>query len=300
MTGRSPRQLISRSPRSTVVSHRGRGARFVALGALATVAIGCAATTEPADPLPVPGPQILAPEGAAMVHRHIDGDSLELEFGNSSVVVEVRLIGINAPELADCNGPAGRDALAALIDGQAIVVSGNDLDAYGRRLVELYVGDLDVNAEMVRSGWALAVHGDGDRLVGNASEAAAAGRGAWDPAAGTCIPRTERIRVVEALANPPGPDEEHLDEELVVLENLGPTAADLEGWILRDESTSNRFTLPDVELAPGARVRVRTGCGTDTADDLYWCSPGPVWSNNGDTALLLGPDGSYVSHLAIG
>ncbi len=278
-----------------------RCARFAVLGALAAVVIACAATSEPGDPSPVPGPQLLAPDGAAMVHRHIDGDSLELEFGGSSVVVvEVRLIGINAPELTDCAGPAARDALAALIDGRAIEVSGTDLDAYGRRLVTLHVGDLDVNAEMVRTGWALAVHGDGDRLAGAANEAAAAGRGAWDPAAGTCIPRAERVRVVEAVANPPGPDEEHLDEELVVLENLGPTAVDLEGWILRDESTSNRFTIPDAELEPGARVRVRTGCGTDTAGDLYWCSRGPVWSNNGDTALLLGPDGSYVSHLPIG
>lgn len=249
---------------------------------------GGAGWTNPVEP---------APTGAAVVSRHIDGDSLEIEVDGQ--IVEVRLIGINAPELADCAGPAASDALAALLDGGPFSVIGEKRDTYGRRLVELVARGVDVNAELVRTGWALAVHGDGNGYVAAAGEAAAAGVGLWARDAGSCRPRPERVVLVDATANPPGPDEERLNEELVVIENQDPAPVDLDGWILRDESTGNRLTLPRFELGPGERVAVHTGCGADGPADIYWCSRGPVWSNGGDTALLLGPDGAYVSHLAI-
>ncbi len=42
-------------------------------------------------------------------------------------------------------------------------------------------------------------------------------------------------------------------------------------------------------------MNVRSGCGTDTATDLYWCNSGSaVWNNDGDTAFLFDPDDSLV------
>ena len=52
----------------------------------------------------------------------------------------------------------------------------------------------------------------------------------------------------------------------------------------------------ELVLEPGAMVTVYTGCGTPTADALYWCQTGSgVWNNGGDTAFLLDPNGNTVA-----
>lgn len=227
----------------------------------------------------------------------IDGDSLRVEIDGE--VVNVRLVGINAPELNDCQGRAAQEALVDIVGDSAVEVSGQDLDRYGRLLGEVRVRDTDVNGEMVRQGWALAIHGSGDRLLGAAAQAASAGLGLWDPTAGDCRQPEGQIEVVDADINPDGPDDGHLNQELVVLANVGESTVDLESWILRDESTGNRLVLPAQELGVGMEVTVHTGCGAATATDIYWCSDNPVWSNGGDTVLILGPGGAYVDHLVV-
>jgi competence protein ComEC len=79
-----------------------------------------------------------------------------------------------------------------------------------------------------------------------------------------------------------------------VIENSGGTAVALGGWVLRDESSANRFPFPDgLLLAPGDQTRVVTGCAAG-ARRLAWCAGSPVWNNAGDTALLLDPAGRVV------
>ena len=96
-------------------------------------------------------------------------------------------------------------------------------------------------------------------------------------------------------ADPPGPDNEHLDEEWVRFRNDGPAALDLTGWTVADESSSNRYTFADLVLAPGATVTLYTGCGTDTDAARYWCSDGfPIWNNDGDTVFLRDRSGTDV------
>ena len=96
--------------------------------------------------------------------------------------------------------------------------------------------------------------------------------------------------------DPPGPDDDVLEDEWVEIENPGSESVDLAGWTLRDESTSNRFTFEAGTLAPGQRLRLRTGCGADTATDIHWCSPAGVWSNRGETVLLLAPSGAIADY----
>jgi micrococcal nuclease len=258
---------------------------------------------DPAVPSPTPAPSSTPANDdtqgdEAVATRFVDGDSMEVEIDGRSI--EVRLLGINAPELSDCQGPAARAALAELVGDAPVELVGEELDRYGRLLADVVAGGVDVNAEMVSSGWALAIHGSGDRHLPSAAGAAAAGRGLWNPTAGSCVAPPGSMAVVDAVANPPGPDDQNMNEELVVLANTGTTTVDLRGWILRDESTGNRLVMSSLLVAPGERVRVRTGCGTDTRTDVHWCSDGPVWSNGGDTVLLLGPGGSYAAHLLVG
>jgi endonuclease YncB( thermonuclease family) len=110
--------------------------------------------------------------------RVADGDSLELDG------VRLRLEGIDAPELdQSCSllgaaHPCGREArehLLHLIAGRPVTCVSRDLDRYGRHLGRCRAGDTDLNAEMVRTGWAVA-YGAYDRQE---AEARAHGRGLW-------------------------------------------------------------------------------------------------------------------------
>ena len=95
--------------------------------------------------------------------------------------------------------------------------------------------------------------------------------------------------------NPPGSDEEVLDQEFVTVSNTGETTLDLGGWILRDESTVNRFRFPsDAKLDPGQAIDVITGCNPSTGQ-LAWCADRSVWNNGGDSAFLLDGFGRIVA-----
>ncbi|MBA2282415.1 MAG: lamin tail domain-containing protein, partial [Acidimicrobiia bacterium] len=105
------------------------------------------------------------------------------------------------------------------------------------------------------------------------------------------------VEVADLRLDAAGPDAENLNDEWVELRNTGAVAVDLTGWRVRDESSSHRFAFPaGFTLEAGAAVRVRSGCGPDTASDLFWCVSGSaVWNNDGDTAFLLDPSGNVVA-----
>jgi endonuclease YncB( thermonuclease family) len=113
----------------------------------------------------------------------IDGDSLRKDGQ------EFRLAAIDAPELhqscEDARGatyPCGRDAqdaLRALITGDTLECRVIDTDRYGRAVSECMKGSLDINAEMVRLGWAIAYRRHGTAYVDAEDEARTARRGIW-------------------------------------------------------------------------------------------------------------------------
>jgi hypothetical protein len=89
-------------------------------------------------------------------------------------------------------------------------------------------------------------------------------------------------------ADPAGTD---LQREHVQLLNAGTTRVDLAGWTLHDAARrphSYRFGA-DVQLAPGASLRLWTGRGRDDAGNLYWGRRAAVWNNTGDVAVLRDP-----------
>jgi len=81
----------------------------------------------------------------------IDGDTFRLENGEL-----VRLIGIDAPELGQPGGELSREYLAHLILGKQITLERglSERDKYDRLLLFVYIGDLCVNEEMIRQGYA--------------------------------------------------------------------------------------------------------------------------------------------------
>ena len=99
-----------------------------------------------------------APRGeTAQVIRVIDGDTIDVNLNGREV--RIRYLGMNTAERDEPCYQQGKDANAALVNGQTVtlVPDREAQDRYGRELRYVYVGNTFVNAEIVRQGWAEAV-----------------------------------------------------------------------------------------------------------------------------------------------
>jgi hypothetical protein len=104
--------------------------------------------------------------------------------------------------------------------------------------------------------------------------------------------------VIQVHPDAAGDDSLNLNDEWVRITNQGDRDLDLEGWTVRDESSSHRYHFDALVLPPDASVTLRSGCGADTDTDRFWCVGGSaVWNNGGDTVLLLDPLGNIVAQL---
>jgi endonuclease YncB( thermonuclease family) len=90
-------------------------------------------------------------EDALICTAVIDGDTIRLDNGET-----VRLIGIDAPELSQPGGEESRQYLAQLIlnKGVTLETGYEDRDKYNRLLRFVYLGNLCINEEMIRQGYA--------------------------------------------------------------------------------------------------------------------------------------------------
>ena len=243
------------------------------------------------------------------VVRVIDGDSLEVSADGE--VIEVRLLGINAPErstLADRETCAGRHAGATLEslleNGGQLRLYGDEMDRFGRLLADIAIdaesnrdaGRESVADAMVRSGWALALWSGDDPFLVEEMRKVAARVGWWGTVCGTV---DVVLEISGEQVNAPGDDRENLTEEWVEVTNAGPEPVDLDGWTIRDETTSNRFLINDLVLQPGAVVRFRTGVGSSSSTEVFLNESFPVWSNRGETVLLVDSDGVIAAYAFI-
>ena len=89
------------------------------------------------------------------VERIVDGDTFCVRYDGEST--SVRLIGIDAPERRDPDGPAATKALANLIGGKTVRLEFTEArkrDNFGRLLCKVYVGDVDIGQWMLDNGHA--------------------------------------------------------------------------------------------------------------------------------------------------
>ena len=138
---------------------------------------------------------LTAPAGSAAplegsVVRVVDGDTIHVKVGDR--VEKVRYIGMNTPEVhhpTRGEEPGGREATEAnrrLVAGKRVRLE-TDVqarDRYGRLLAYVWVGDVMVNAELVRQGYAQVMTvppnvRHQELFVKLQREAREAGRGLW-------------------------------------------------------------------------------------------------------------------------
>jgi endonuclease YncB( thermonuclease family) len=156
---------------------RWRGALLVAVFSLGAVAL--AGLGLPASLLgSAPAEQDWTAAAASV--RVVDGDTLRL--GERTL----RLSGLLSPERGqtcrtaggvgfDC-GATAAEALARLVQGRDLSCHLKGRDGFGRPLGHCVAGDVQVNAALIASGWALA---DGTAMATLEAEARRAGRGLW-------------------------------------------------------------------------------------------------------------------------
>jgi endonuclease YncB( thermonuclease family) len=89
----------------------------------------------------------------AKVKRIIDGDSI-LVTDSKEVEYEVQLEGIDAPELKQDFGKESANALTKLLKDKSVKLTWGSKDTYDRLLAQVYVEDVHVNMEMLKSGMA--------------------------------------------------------------------------------------------------------------------------------------------------
>lgn len=264
---------------------------------------------------PVTSPPVVSgilPEGReVLVERVIDGDTIVVSGGE-----RVRLIGIDTPETDqdECYaGEATQFVLGLVPPGTEVVLVADveQTDRFGRTLAYLYRAEdgLFVNAEIVAQGYAQTltippnvVHAEQFRKL--AAQARDAELGLWS----ACLDRGEisdstampvgdtDVTIVAINFDAPGNDNENKNGEWVRIGNLGDTDVDLGGWRLEDEGPNHVYRFPSgFVLSAGSEVVVYTGCGSDSAVELYWCKAGSaVWNNSGDVAWLYDSSGVLI------
>ncbi len=129
----------------------------------------------------------------------VDGDTIRVDIGGK--VYPVRYIGMDAPETrvpeqpAEPYGPEASAKNAELVAGETVRLEKDvsETDRYGRLLRYVWVGDVMVNAELVRLGFARVSTFPPDvkyqdLFLRTEREARAAGRGLW----GTATPAPAR------------------------------------------------------------------------------------------------------------
>lgn len=112
-----------------------------------------------------------------------DGDTFYMQIDGIST--RVRLAEIDAPEKKQPFGRRSEQSLRELVGKQAVTVTWSKSDRYGRPIVQVDAGGVNVNAEQVKRGfaWVYRQYAENPRLYVLEDEARLARRGLWaDPA----------------------------------------------------------------------------------------------------------------------
>jgi LysM repeat protein len=91
-----------------------------------------------------------------------------------------------------------------------------------------------------------------------------------------------------------------VEEERVVIANVGEGVADMQGWTLSD-ADGNTYTFSNLRLWTGGSVTLHTRIGTDgnPPANFFWGKLEAIWSL-GEVATLKSSDGTVMSTYAVG
>jgi len=114
----------------------------------------------------------------------VDGDTVDVRL--NSGMIRVRLQAIDTPERGQPYGDAAKQALVRIVFGKAVELEPYEQDRYDRLVARIWLGDVDVNAAMIKNGyaWAYRRYLDDVRYCIYEFDARRARRGLWQASAG--------------------------------------------------------------------------------------------------------------------
>jgi endonuclease YncB( thermonuclease family) len=117
-----------------------------------------------------------------VVTRVIDGDTIDVNINGQ--VTRIRYVGVNTPESDEACYTEATNANKGYVEGKTVTLvrDSSNTDRYDRLLRFVYVGNVFVNAELVKAGYAEAVlyepdDGHHDEFVEYERQSQRAGRG---------------------------------------------------------------------------------------------------------------------------
>ncbi len=268
-----------------------------AIVVLAGILAGCWGYPDGFLPPPTATPS--APGDSARVVQIIDGDTVEIEMAGKPY--RLRYIGIDTPERNTPYYEEASRANAELVAGRTVRLEKDvsETDRYGRLLRYVYVGDLMVNAELVRQGYATAAMFPPDVKYQEyfralQKEAQEAGRGLWSrPAESSAAQQTGMVLISDIFYD--GQVSGTESDEYAEIANLGDAPANLGGWRLNAGAPGQDFVFPAFVLQPGQSCRVYTNEDHPDSCGFRFGSPDPLWSNKKDCGRLYNDAGEQVA-----
>ena len=106
---------------------------------------------------------VLLPPGSAEVVYAYDGDTLTMEIEHPNkgrVHIKGRLRGINTPEVGEAGAKEAKEFLENITAGETITYKASGQGKFGRTIVDLYIGDKNLNELLLERGFALEYKGD--------------------------------------------------------------------------------------------------------------------------------------------
>ncbi len=109
----------------------------------------------------------------------VDGDTFKAKV--QGAVMDFRLQAVDAPERDQPYGVEATSELAKLVRSRELLFVYDDVDRYGRIVARVWVGNVDVNLEMISRGaaWFDSEYANDDELYHAEQQAREAKRGLW-------------------------------------------------------------------------------------------------------------------------
>lgn len=127
----------------------------------------------------IPALAFASPTYTGKVIHISDGDTLKILVDHTQL--NIRLSDIDAPEMGQHHGGKAKQVLGNFVFGKIVTVAQGSTDLYGRIVGRVYLGNLDVNAWMVKEGhaWVNRMYSKDQSLYKLEREAKAVRKGLW-------------------------------------------------------------------------------------------------------------------------
>jgi micrococcal nuclease len=214
---------------------------------------------------------IISNEESVIAERVIDGDTIVVN-GTS-----VRLLGINTPEKKEYLYQEAKNYTSNLVLNKTIQIEKRGKDLYDRDLGYLFYNGENLNAKLVREGYANYYFPEGKDNYYSIFVSA------WEE----CINENKNLceKSKDKCADCIELEEWDFENQEVIFYNSCEFDCNLNKWIIKDEGRK-KFVFGNFTLKSGGEVSVIVGDKRSNQEILYWKNQTYVWTSTGDTIFL--------------